>query len=207
MAAIDKTYTDSYKDYKEFKDWADTQNITFYDGLTENIGKYVWKYDEEDFASGEIPIMNSPMWLDVYIIQNCKIKFVLDRLLYVYGEKTFEEYKTIDLTAKPSGELQQNRKIIITKNKRTIFKLHNKPFNVNGKKQKWALQCFGDFWFNDDTDKWVSFSTPYPWYTNTAYVKSIKSLIRHLRKQYLPKGITFRITGRYIGEEYNILIS
>lgn len=28
MAGIDKTYTDSYKDYKEFKDWADKQKLT-----------------------------------------------------------------------------------------------------------------------------------------------------------------------------------
>ena len=33
MAGIDKTYTKDYKEYKRFKDWADTQTITFYDGL------------------------------------------------------------------------------------------------------------------------------------------------------------------------------
>jgi hypothetical protein len=27
MAGIDKTYTDSYKDYKEFKDWANAQKL------------------------------------------------------------------------------------------------------------------------------------------------------------------------------------
>jgi hypothetical protein len=34
--------------------------------------------------------------------------------------------------------------------------------------------------------------------TNTAHITSIKALIRHLRKQYLPKGITFTLSGRYI---------
>ena len=34
MASIDKTYTDSYKKYKEFKNWADEQKLTFFDGYT-----------------------------------------------------------------------------------------------------------------------------------------------------------------------------
>ena len=33
MAGIDKTYTDSYTDYKEFKDWADTQKLKFFDEI------------------------------------------------------------------------------------------------------------------------------------------------------------------------------
>ena len=34
MAGIDKTYTNSFKEYKEFKDWADKQKLTFFDGLS-----------------------------------------------------------------------------------------------------------------------------------------------------------------------------
>jgi hypothetical protein len=49
--------------------------------------------------------------------------------------------------------------------------------------------------------------TPYPHNTNTATVTSIKALVRHLRKQYLPKGITFRLMGRYVGEEYLVTVS
>ena len=30
MAGIDKTYTHSYKDYKEFKCWADKQKFRYY---------------------------------------------------------------------------------------------------------------------------------------------------------------------------------
>ena len=74
MAGIDKTYTNSYKDYKEFKEWADKQIIIFFNGHKECIGDWVWNYTEENFSNGEIPIMNTPTWLDIYLIQNCKIK-------------------------------------------------------------------------------------------------------------------------------------
>ena len=36
--------------------------------------------------------MNTPTWLDIYLIQNCKSQFVLDRMKVVYG-KHFEIYK------------------------------------------------------------------------------------------------------------------
>ena len=35
MAGIDKTYTNNYKEYKRFKDWANKQVVTFFDGQQE----------------------------------------------------------------------------------------------------------------------------------------------------------------------------
>lgn len=203
MAGIDKTYTNSYEDYKEFKDWADKQFLTFFDNHRVCIGNWVWSYEKEDFGNNEIPIMNTPTWLDIYLIQNCKSEFVINRMKEVYGDDSYREFKTIDLTAKPSEEFQQNRKIVIKKYKRTKFPIHNKPYN---KTKFWWLQCDDNFWYNDETKTWVSNNFYYPHNTNTAHILSIKSLVRHLRKQYLPKGITFILSGRYIGEEYEILI-
>ena len=203
MAVIDKTYTNSFKEYKEFKDWADKQKLTFFDGLSVCIGDYVWKLDEEDFDNGEIPIMNTPTWLDVYLIQNCKSEFVLNRMKEVYSSESYEEFKTVDLTSPPSGDFKQNRRVIIKRSNRTKFPLHKKPY---GGKTKWWLQCDDRFWYNSETKRWVSFDAYYPHNTNTAHISSTKALIRHLRKQYLPKGIMFRISGRYIGEEYIAII-
>jgi hypothetical protein len=203
MAGIDKTYTNSYKDYKEFKDWADKQFLTFFDGYKVCIGNWVWNYTEEDFDGRELPIMNTPTWLDIYLIQNCKIKFVLDRMKDVYGKNSYKEFKTVNLTAKPSEEFQQNRKIIIKNCNTTKFPIHNTPY---GKSKYWWLQCDDSFWYNDETKTWTNSDFYYPHNTNTAHILSIKSLIRHLRKQYLPKGVTFTISGRYIGEEYKVLI-
>ena len=49
MAGIDKTYTDSFEEYKEFKAWADNQVLMFFDGHKECIGDWVWYYEKEDF--------------------------------------------------------------------------------------------------------------------------------------------------------------
>jgi hypothetical protein len=203
MAGIDRTYTDSYKDYKEFKDWADKQYITFFDGYKVCIGNWVYEWEEEDFSNGEITIMNSPTYIDVYLIQNCKSKIVLDRMKEVYGEDTFNEYKSFDFTKGFPEDYQQNRKISIQRGKRTKFPIHKRPYNES----KWWLQCDDYYWYNEETKLWVSWDMYYPHTTNTAHLPTIKSVIRHLRKQHLPKGITFELFGRYVGEEYIIKIN
>lgn len=204
MASIDKTYTDSYEEYVKFKNWADKQVATFYNGHKVCIGNWVWSYEKEDFLNGELPIMNTPTWMDIYLIQNCKSDFVLNRMKEVYGEDEYERFRTMNVAVLPSKEFQPNRKITIKRCSTTKFPLHNKPFD--GK--YWWLQCNDfDFVYDDDSKTWSNRDWYYPYNTNTSNTKSMKSLIRHLRKQYLPKGITFTVSGQYIGEEYLVKIA
>ena len=204
MAGIDKTYTSSYKDYKEFKDWANDQFVTFFNGYKVCIGEWVWEYEKEDFDNGEIPIMNTPTWLDIYLIQNCKAKFVLDRMKAVYDEDSYKEFQTVDLTAKPPISFQQKRKIKIRRSNRTKYPVHPTPF---GGKIMWWLQSNDHFEYDDDSKTWSSRDNYYPSNTNTSHVKTLKALVRHLRKQYLPKGAIFNLIGRYVGEDYLVVVS
>lgn len=203
MAGIDKTYTDSYLEYKEFKDWVDTQYLTFYNGHKVRIGDYVYDRDEDDFDGREVPIMNTPSWIDVYLIQNCKSKFVLDRLKDVYNKDTYNEFLSVDLAGRPPSSFQQNRKVKIVPNDKTRYPIHDKPFSKN---KTWWVQSYNEFWYNSETKTWARIEDYYPTDTNTAYFKSIKALVRHLRKQYLPSGIKFIVMGRFTGEEYDVVI-
>lgn len=206
MAGIDKTYTDNYEEYKTFKEWADKQVVTFFDGHTECIGDWVWKLEKSDFDNGEIPIMNTPTWLDIYLIQNCKSEFVIERMKGVYG-KNFDEYKNLkNLNKIPKG-YKKNRKIVITNGDMCKFPFNKKMFRYPiGGKTKWWLQCEDSFWYNSETKTWVGWDDFYPHDTNTAHIKSTRALVRYLRKQYLPKGLKFRISGRYVGEDYIVEI-
>jgi len=261
MAGIDKTYCSSYEDYKAFKDWADNQVVTFFDGHKERVGDWVWHYGEEDFEveifegltfyigddycrvstifedkkiativsfdkpdvaktqldfntiiklakeSKKLPIMNTPIWLDIYLIQNCKSEFVIERMKRVYG-KYFEKYKKLkDLTKVPDG-YAKNRKIVIKNSDNCKFPFKKKMFRKPiGGKMSWWVQCDDISWgYNDETKTWANGKTYYPTNTNTSLIGSYKGVVRHLRKQYLPKGIEFTISGRYVGEEYQILI-
>ena len=202
MAGIDKTYTKSYRQYKLFKEWAESQIITFFDNHKVKVSDYVYDLEKEDFDGREMPIMNTPTFIDIYLIQKCKIKFVIDRMNDVYDKEDIEKFKKINLSANPPKEFEQNRKIIISKTKTTLFPIHNKPYLT----KFWWLQCNDNFWFNDETKKWIHEDFYYPTNTNTYHPKSLKSLVRHLRKQYLPNGISFTLSGRYVGENYLITI-
>lgn len=206
MASIDKTYTSSYENYKEFKEWANKQIVTFFNGYKECIGSYVWEYAEEDFGR-EIPIMNSPNWVDIYLIQNCKISFIQERMKSVYSEKSYNELLNIEFPCKIPESYQQNRKICIKHiSKITKFTLHDKPYSYKRRTSKWMLQAERDWDYDEDSKTWTNWKMYYPHNTNTAHISSIKGVIRHLRKQYLPIGLKFRLIGRYIGEEYEIVI-
>lgn len=60
MAGIDKTYTSSYKEYIEFRKWANKHTVTFFDGYKKRIGDYVFDWWEEEDFTQERPIMNTP---------------------------------------------------------------------------------------------------------------------------------------------------
>jgi hypothetical protein len=204
MAGIDKTYTDSYDNYKEFKSWADSQIVTFFNGHKECIGDWVWQYNKQDFENGKIPIMNTPTWIDIYLIQNCKSDFILERMKEVYSSKAFSEFQGLEFPPKLPDDFKQNRKVIIKPLKDNSYFIHNKPF---GGKMSWWLQAKSLDWsYNDESKTWTARSIYYPTYTNTAHIKTLKGVVRHLRKQFLPKGLEFRLIGRYEGEEYKILI-
>ena len=115
------------------------------------------------------------------------------------------------MSGKPTEDLKQNRKIVIKCNKYSAWSVHSRPFRVFRKSKgniqtKWHVTTYDNLDYNEDTKTWVHGSLCYPTNTNCSEAKSIKSLVRHLRKQYLPTGITFHIHGRYKGEYYDVHI-
>lgn len=203
MAGIDKTYTDSWEDYKEFVDWAKDRKINFWYGnkkLSIDIGSYIWEYDKEAFDGTERPIMNTPTWYDKYLYDNCPCDFVRQRLNQVYPD---DYLKTLEIGKIPN-EFEQNRKITVTVNERTKLPLTNKGLS---QKTAWCLQTKEiDFWYSDSIDAWVHRESLFPHSSNTMYSNTVKSMVRRLRKMYLPSGLEFRLRGRYIGEEFTVKI-
>lgn len=213
MASIDKTYTSSYSEYKSFKDWADKQYITFFDGLKVCVGNYVWELSEDMFDDNCLtPIMNTPIGVDAYLIQNCTHQFVLNRMKEVYKEQYYNTLKAKDLGAKPPEEYQQNRNISFKK----VIRNRRRSFpSLNKKVGSWLLRVkrsdYNSFWMCNDTTKvWINdFVTLYPTNTNALSLESIEEVESHLQKQYLPKGLEFTLVGigANINEEYLITIS
>lgn len=204
MAGIDKIYTTSFEEYKEFKQWADAQYITFFDDYKVRVGDWVRSFQESDFDGDELPIAVTPTWIDIYLIQNCKSDFVLARMKEVYGDAEYESLGGIDLKSPPPDGYRKNRKIIIKRTDRTRFPLYSRP---NHGRSSWAIQSLDGFWYNEESRRWVDLDQHYPSNTNTAHVDSVKGVVRHMRNQYLPVGARFTLYGIYPDEDYTIIIS
>ena len=110
MSAIDKTYVSSWEQWKELKDWVWDKEIHLKNGLIsrprgcmyypeygekevtewlENVRKsnmehYGWTY-EEALENSDIPFWNTPTYVDIWLIRNCPIEWVQDRLKSQYG--------------------------------------------------------------------------------------------------------------------------
>lgn len=205
MASIDKTYLNSYKKYREFKDWADKQFRTYYDGYTICIGNWVYKLGEENFDGCKyIPIMSTSSEIDAYLIQKCPFSFIIDNFKAVYDDDYYKHLSQLDLSGKPPDNYRKNRKIVFTRDVSTKYPLHSKPYC---KQKFWWLECtYWDWGYNEDTKVWADSKFGYHTWGFSAHIKSIKGVIRHLRNQYLPKGITFTICGRCTGESYLVKI-
>lgn len=206
MAGIDKTYTRSYKEYKEFVDWARDKTIVFNYGkkvLKESVSSYIFQWKEEDFNGDELPIMNTPTWVDKYLYDNCPCKFVLDRLKEVYEEDTLK-YKLV------IGELplnyKQNRKVKIKKVSHRGLRLTNR--SLNSKYEWWVMPVNFDTCYNEELKAFVSWDMGFPSYTDSMRdCRTVKTLVRRLRKMYLPSGIDFILQGPSEGQLFKITVT
>ena len=188
MASIDKTYTDSYKDYAEFVEWSKDKTVVFWTGLRENVSSYIFHYDD---IKTEVPIMNSPIWLDAFLLKHCPIKFVTDRIKEVYLDLTCLENFSFD---RPIDYKQGRRVKIIPLNTKTVY---NRP--IEG---YYSLES-EHMAYNNVVKAWVEVGT-HPYSLSTSEHKTIKSLVRFLRKQYLPVT-EFELNSRY-GEKYLVKV-
>jgi hypothetical protein len=204
MAGIDKTYTSSWKEYKELVDWARGRNIDFKYGkktLKVPISNAIYQWNEEDFTR-ERPVLNTATWEDKFLWDNCPCQFVIDRLRDVYGDNG--NYLDNLIVNNIPDDFKTNRKITIVRDKTTKFPISNKGLYSYG---YWSVQTVGmtSFWYSKDLDAWVDYQS-FPWDTNTMNGRTVKSIVRRLRKMYLPSGLTFMLMGNYVGEHYLIKV-
>lgn len=197
MAGIDKTYCPNWEAYQELINWAKDKIIEIA-GQKINVIDYIYHYDEEDFYQ-DCCVMNTATWFDRYLIEYCPIQFVQDRMNEVHN---VEELMNISFPPTFPEDYKTHRKIkIIRKGDIPLF---NKGYNNH---ENWWLQCNTDnWWFDKECNIWVNSALLFPYNISTSHHKNVRAVIRFLKKQKLPKGLEFVLSGRYVGETFLIRI-
>ena len=193
MAAIEKTYTDKYSEYKEFVDWAKDKEYVCPNGTVLKPKEYIYDRGPEDFPGNEIPIAHTPQSLDYFLIKDPTTpEFVRKRMQEVYCDWYWEvlegrsdEDKLIYVEGVPV-EFKKNRKLVwINKPKSNIIYSWGSvqlfppgsdfpvPYDLGLKR----------FLHEYELGQRYNFSFPVP---NSTW----KSAIRKLRKMPLPQGAT-----------------
>ena len=112
---------------------------------------------------------------------------------------------TQEIKTRFPNDWRRNRKIKIVRSKYTQWKL------VSYTRYCWSVSIpKAGMWYVEDLNSWTGsdfFELPEGGsMSSKMHAKSIKGLIRKLRKSYLPSGIEFRLRGSYVGQEYIIRI-
>lgn len=209
MAAIDKTYTSDYEEYQKFLKWAKETTFECPNGSKIYVYNYVYDYwTEEHMKEAPRPVMSSPWSLDYFLIKYCPFKFVQDRMREVYSEEYVNsvlngtsEYDTFKYP-------EVGTKFTIVRGRWMTHK--NYLWKFRGRKIHFDLDVEYNeqrLWYSPKINKFI---LPYElglgtmsWATKG---RTIKALIRHLRKLKLPKGAIIKATGRYVDEDLLILV-
>ena len=219
MAAIDKIYVNNWKDLCDIREYFENTKFLANNGTYCVLKDYLYdtSYITEDMFDGikEFPVTNTPTKVDYFLAMHCPLKPVQDYLDHAYeGWRDYDYWKQYILFDRNPGTK-------IKTIKRPKFGNINKSLN---NKYGWHIHVHTpkyykdhDVWYNEyptyykKTNQWIyrmelEFPDDKEWWCCFCGYKTIKALIRNIRKWKLPKGTIVDAYGRYIGEEYKFLI-
>lgn len=210
MAAIDKTYTNSWDEYQSLIKWANENTFTCPDGTKLKVSGSIYNHwTKEDFGEISRPVMNTSYVTDYYLIKYCPLTFVQDRMSEVYSPEYIESIKNgtsaFDTFTKEGKYGTKCR----------LIKQPKKHARSNRTRHHWFVQLEEpkEYWFIDyceDDNRWVwkdELTAESGWTSNTCHrFKTRKALERHICKWKLPKGTKVIAHGRYVGEEYIYIV-
>lgn len=217
MAAIDKTYTNNWDDYQSLIEWCKGKSFVLQNGDVIYPSRYIYDWEKEDFdGKKEFPVWNTPIYLDIWLIRNCPLKFIQDRLKEQYGggwsKTAFKDHNDADMYYQilsynsPYDVVRSNgsHKFSIKYKKNEKFKDDNLFWTAKVIDNNW--------WYNDEHNMWYHDNEALPISSNCAhFVGNItkRKLARLIKHWNLPKGTQITFKGdfkRYIVKEFIVTI-
>lgn len=214
MAAIDKTYCKTWEEYQEVRDWCKGNEFTCPNGIKVKPIENLYSWSKEDFGGDkELPILNTSQTTDYFLIKYCPAKVVQDRMCEVYGKEYVEGIKNGNNEYDSFAYPEVGSKVKMTKDSN----FHNrKPFPFYSTRKNRLVTVLtaeveyqGEtIWYNEDIGR---FLLPYELGECTSSCahlnqRSIKAIMRRIKKWKLPKGATVTVCGRYVGEDWKFKI-
>lgn len=214
MAAIDKTYVDNYDDWKKIVDYMKDKCFTCPNGMKIYTYPCIYypdmtKEEVENWLKeqSEIPVINTSNEIDYFLIKECPIDIVQERMKEVYDVEWYNSIKNgtsmYDTFVRPTGgkHLQLIEKPKLKRSFKFFGLYSNRVVHYGYKVQVEVPNGYA--WYSEKYDYWLM---PYELgsgSTNTAHTKckTLKSLYRKILKWNLPVGTRVNFFNRFIEEE------
>lgn len=219
MAGIDKTYVSNYQDWKEITDYMKNAEFTCPNGIVlKGIDNLLYpdmsKDEVESWLSEResIPVMSTSNSMDYFLIKNCHIKCVQDTMKVVYNETHYNSIlngnSDYDTFVKP----EVGKHVRITKKPKYNNLSKYKRFGRYYKQHSYEIEFRYNDWFVAYNKEHDIFILPDELGEGTDMCikmncKTLKSLIRKVRKLNIPIGTVVRFTGMCIGEDGEMIVT
>lgn len=209
MAAIDKTYVNNYEDWKRVIDYARSTTFTCPNGTRIRLIDYCYYPDASESEikewlseKEEIPVMNTSFSVDYFLIKHCPIDIVQKRMREVYDEDYYNGVKngTNKYDTFPC-EGKIGTRVVLRKRGNRSNHISRGHYFVYAEHDEVTL------WWSDEIGRFLWHKELGVWSSNCFNgCKTLKALIRRLRKMKLPKGAVVKATGRYTDEYFEFEI-
>lgn len=217
MAGIDKTYTKSWEEYQSLIEWCKDKSFTLKNGDVIHPSNYIYKWDKENFDGEKLlPVWNTPTYLDIWLIRNCPLEFIQDRLKEQYGggwsKEAFTEHNDEDmyhqiLTYTSPYDLFERK----GSHKFSIKYTQNEKIKDDDLFWWVNVLDFG-WWYNEKHKMWYHDDEALPIGSSHAHFKgniSKRKLARIIKHWNLPKGTQIRFVcdyKRYLQKDFIVTI-
>ena len=237
MAAIDKTYVTKQELLDAIDWAKKVGQVEMENGYIFRPLNFIYAYNDLadphyfDEEYNEYVLWNTPIWFDRWLWNNCPLEFVKERLMHQYSEedrKKFENYVYYNL--KNNFDFGSQHYTFLKEPKWKGYKW----FMKHGRKDnpwpdKKGMQTYFidiktpqndnyDWWndeivYDDQLNDWVlrkdmlPYGGQYVWQYYHKNPPTKKSIIRELRRWYIPKGYIVRVYQlAYKGMDFEILV-
>ena len=219
MAAIDKTYVKTIEEYLEIKTWMENFTRTLPNGMVLHGSNFMYNivnpYDVFPCETG-YPVMNTSSTMDYFLIKECPIKLIQDRMKSVYSEDYYNSVKngTSDFDTFVRPESGKHLKLIRKPIRHSPYKLYSDYLkkHVQDKYYVYVILPNGNYsWYYEDYDHWAmegeltcgNFSSD-----ALLNVGSLKALTRVVKRWNLPVGSRVCFHGlRHFGMDGEFLVT
>ena len=217
MAAIDKTYTSSWEDYQLLVEWCKGKSFTLKNGDVIKPSNYIYEWERESFdGERELPIWNTPTYLDIWLIRNCPLGFIQDRLKEQYGggwsKEAFTDHNDKDMYHQIL-HYRSPYDVWRSKGSHKFSIKYEENHKIKDDDLVWWVTVIDDgWWYNEKHNMWYHNDEALPINSNYAHFRgniSKRKLARLIKRWDLPKGTQIRFVGdykRYIQKEFTVTI-